>query len=448
MSLNKFIEYIKKTPANTNPAVVNSMLEGEMNSTLAAAKQYSDSKGGYVIPGQYIKVQVDKTKIITLGDLPVIKISDQALTLHDNIDVKLGIHEIIKDDAYISVETFGLLFVREQEDEEGCYTELKISDTPGNTKDGIPLIMTYKAFIPETKNLEGTYVICITAGILQEMGEIVLELPHDEPVVWVDEIKWSDTVIPFESKYTPRELGRIETRTIKQEVNANDFLLGAKLITKDIIDVFEISDFKVYMTVDGVTESMNLSVEVVSDETMVMGYTSLCSIIPITESIFQESNGLSELGINSPGTCLLFNKTLPDELLSVDSVEFMLTYNYIHQISEKLLLNSLANFTVLLPYNFWSPVVYDGQTQSIDQESLKNPIRAMVSKSPIILRFADENNRIKASVIANFDTDLLVPFSNYGGWSGWVFQIQNVWYKFYLDSTIGKWYFMRINESV
>jgi hypothetical protein len=51
MSLNKFIEYIKKTPANTNPAVVNSMLEGEMNSTLAAAKAYTDSKGGYTIPG-------------------------------------------------------------------------------------------------------------------------------------------------------------------------------------------------------------------------------------------------------------------------------------------------------------------------------------------------------------------------------------------------------------
>lgn len=57
MSVNDIMSYVSKTPGNTNPAVIKSMVEAENYSVLeqaqkmdeevlAAAKAYADTKGG------------------------------------------------------------------------------------------------------------------------------------------------------------------------------------------------------------------------------------------------------------------------------------------------------------------------------------------------------------------------------------------------------------------
>lgn len=51
MSISNIVDYINKTPGNTNPSVVKSMVEGEMNSTLKEANAYTDSQRlGYSEP--------------------------------------------------------------------------------------------------------------------------------------------------------------------------------------------------------------------------------------------------------------------------------------------------------------------------------------------------------------------------------------------------------------
>lgn len=44
MSVEEIVKYVRQTPGNTNPSVVSSMVNAEMNSTLEEAKKYTDSK--------------------------------------------------------------------------------------------------------------------------------------------------------------------------------------------------------------------------------------------------------------------------------------------------------------------------------------------------------------------------------------------------------------------
>lgn len=44
MSLNDITRYVRQTPGNTNPSVIASMVNAEMNSTLEEAKKYTDSQ--------------------------------------------------------------------------------------------------------------------------------------------------------------------------------------------------------------------------------------------------------------------------------------------------------------------------------------------------------------------------------------------------------------------
>lgn len=51
MSLNDITRYVRQTPGNTNPSVIASMVNAEMNSTLEEAKKYTDSQRlGYTEP--------------------------------------------------------------------------------------------------------------------------------------------------------------------------------------------------------------------------------------------------------------------------------------------------------------------------------------------------------------------------------------------------------------
>lgn len=66
MSISNIVDYINKTPGNTNPSVVKSMVEGEMNSTLEQAKAYTDSQRlGYTEPGKVYTFDGDTTGKVT-----------------------------------------------------------------------------------------------------------------------------------------------------------------------------------------------------------------------------------------------------------------------------------------------------------------------------------------------------------------------------------------------
>lgn len=83
MSVEEIMRYVRQTPGNTNPSVVGSMVNAEMNSTLKAAKEYTDSQRlGYTetktitwdgnTEGKHT-VTVDGLNFFKMSDEPFIK---------------------------------------------------------------------------------------------------------------------------------------------------------------------------------------------------------------------------------------------------------------------------------------------------------------------------------------------------------------------------------------
>lgn len=65
MSVDKIVDYVVKTPHNTNPNVIRSLVKGTVDeNTLALAKAYSDSKGGYIGPGKFVL----ESSVVNHGD--------------------------------------------------------------------------------------------------------------------------------------------------------------------------------------------------------------------------------------------------------------------------------------------------------------------------------------------------------------------------------------------
>ena len=77
MSVKEIVEYVRQTPGNTNPSVIASMVNAEMNSTLEEAKKYTDSKGGYTIPGKVLTYDGNKAGKPVVESY--VKISDSPL---------------------------------------------------------------------------------------------------------------------------------------------------------------------------------------------------------------------------------------------------------------------------------------------------------------------------------------------------------------------------------
>lgn len=89
MAIADIMKYLRQTPGNTNPAMVKQMINAEMNGTLQAAKDYTDSKlGSSVITKLHFNGNLTEDSVtVQLYDNTYIKISEIPTSLN-NLSVK------------------------------------------------------------------------------------------------------------------------------------------------------------------------------------------------------------------------------------------------------------------------------------------------------------------------------------------------------------------------
>lgn len=104
MSVEEIVRYVRQTPGNTNPSVVGSMVNAEMNSTLKTAKEYTDSQRlGYE----------EKTVITWDGDITgktlfpgeigyACKISDTPIDYSSTMLKRIELTMVINDNKFSS----------------------------------------------------------------------------------------------------------------------------------------------------------------------------------------------------------------------------------------------------------------------------------------------------------------------------------------------------------
>ena len=105
MSINDIIRYVRETPGNTNPAVVGSMVNAEMNSTLKAAKEYTDSQRlGYTETVKKTITWDGNTEgklAIPAGNMTAYKVSDTPIKItQENIKRIQFANDSVKIDGY------------------------------------------------------------------------------------------------------------------------------------------------------------------------------------------------------------------------------------------------------------------------------------------------------------------------------------------------------------
>lgn len=175
MSIESIVDYVVKTPNNTNPNVIKSMVKTEVDkNTLQKAKEYTDSQRlAYIEPGKVLTFDGDftdkETLITSFGK--VVKISD----------APADFNKIVK---------FGLTIPPEIAEEVGLepYTEFTEGFVITKTHDGYKLTMN-EGFIAGT-TAEGVYVI--------------YDLNDDGvPTMWVSYIEFAETIHPIDPKFLP-----------------------------------------------------------------------------------------------------------------------------------------------------------------------------------------------------------------------------------------------------
>lgn len=93
MSVQDIVKYVRQTPGNTNPSVIASMVNAEMNSTLEEAKRYTDSQRLAHTETKVITwdgVIGDKLKVYLDGmNADFVKISDVPIDLEKETPIKV-----------------------------------------------------------------------------------------------------------------------------------------------------------------------------------------------------------------------------------------------------------------------------------------------------------------------------------------------------------------------
>ena len=113
MSVEEIVRYVRQTPGNTNPSVVGSMVNAEMNSTLKAAKEYTDSQRmGYESIEILVNDESNPAVDIFGEGILYTKISDVLINVADITEIRAVAADGSVD---ITFSTKNLLVVKEVE---------------------------------------------------------------------------------------------------------------------------------------------------------------------------------------------------------------------------------------------------------------------------------------------------------------------------------------------
>ena len=223
MSLENIIKYATKTPTNTNPAVMASVIsqnfkeskEEIVDEVLSMAKAYSDSKGGYVEPGKVYAFDgnLEGKEVFVINEaISLVKLSNDPLNLGNVRSFEKITINNQEWDTNINIEKYEKnKFIVSSVDDDGTFC----------------IMIGENQYIISVENMFGDIIA---------RGTWILHGKIGKTVSYISEIQMSDTVRPIDQKYLPGMcLPVVELTTVPTTE-------GAELTTNEIARMNEVAE--------------------------------------------------------------------------------------------------------------------------------------------------------------------------------------------------------------